>query len=81
MPGWAVNLRSGEVFDSWPVRRSPSTSPILLRPLMLELAILFFVIAIILGVFGFRGAASGFASLAKILFVVFLILAVVAFFL
>jgi uncharacterized membrane protein YtjA (UPF0391 family) len=47
---------------------------------MLELAIIFFIIAIILGVFGFRGAAGGFASLAKILFVIFLILAVLSLF-
>jgi uncharacterized membrane protein YtjA (UPF0391 family) len=45
---------------------------------MLELAIVFFIIAIILGVFGFRGAATGFASLANIQFVVILMLALIA---
>lgn len=48
---------------------------------LLWLAIVFFIIAIALGIFGFRGAASGFASLAKVLFVIFLILAIVMLFL
>jgi uncharacterized membrane protein YtjA (UPF0391 family) len=66
-------------------RRLLAHPPILSQSLftripMLELAIIFFIIAIILGVFGFRGAAGGFASLAKILFVIFLILAVLSLF-
>ena len=44
---------------------------------LLWLAIVFFLIAIVLGFFGFGRAASGFSSLAKILFVIFVILAIV----
>jgi len=46
---------------------------------MIELVIAFAVLALIAAVFGFGGIASQFAGIAKILLVVFLILAVVAF--
>jgi uncharacterized membrane protein YtjA (UPF0391 family) len=48
------------------------------RP-MLHYAVVFFVIALIAAFFGFGGIAVGAASIAKILFVVFLIGAVVTF--
>lgn len=41
---------------------------------MLRLALLFFVIALIAGLFGFGGIASGAASIAQFLFVLFLVL-------
>jgi uncharacterized membrane protein YtjA (UPF0391 family) len=44
----------------------------------LELAIVFFVIAVITGIAGFRGIAGLTMSIAKILVVVFLVLAVVS---
>ncbi len=44
---------------------------------MLRWAILFFVLAIIAGVFGFGGVATASAGIAKTLFVVFLIIFVV----
>lgn len=44
---------------------------------MLHYAVVFFVIAIIAAVFGFSGIAVGAASIAKILFFVFLIGALV----
>ena len=47
---------------------------------MLHYAAVFLVIALIAAVFGFGGIAVGAASIAKILFVVFLIGAVVSFF-
>ena len=40
---------------------------------MLHYAAVFFVIALIAGLFGFGGVAAGAASIAKILFFVFLI--------
>jgi uncharacterized membrane protein YtjA (UPF0391 family) len=46
---------------------------------MLYWAVVFFVIALIAALFGFGGIAAGAVSIAKLLFVVFLILAVVAF--
>lgn len=46
---------------------------------MLHYAVIFFVIALIAAVFGFTGIAVGAASIAKILFVVFLILAAATF--
>jgi uncharacterized membrane protein YtjA (UPF0391 family) len=47
---------------------------------MLQLAIACLVIALIAAVLGFGGIAGSFVGVAKILFVVFLILAVVSFF-
>ena len=46
---------------------------------MLLYAVLFFVIALIAALFGFGGIAAGAAGIAKILFVVFLSLAVATF--
>lgn len=45
---------------------------------MLQLAILFLVIAVIAWLFGFGVIASAFAGIAKILFFIFLVLFVVA---
>ena len=47
---------------------------------MLQLAIACLVIALVLGVFGFGGMAGSFMGVAKLLFVVFLVLAVLSFF-
>ena len=46
---------------------------------MLYYALVFFVIALFAGVLGFGGIALAFAGVAKILFFIFLILAVVTF--
>ncbi len=46
---------------------------------MLYYALVFFIVALIAAVFGFSGLASGFAEIAKILFVVFLVMAIVSF--
>jgi uncharacterized membrane protein YtjA (UPF0391 family) len=45
---------------------------------MLRYAVIFFVIAMIAAVFGFTGLAVGAASIAKLLFFVFLLFAVVS---
>jgi uncharacterized membrane protein YtjA (UPF0391 family) len=45
---------------------------------MLYWAIVFFVVAIIAAIFGFGGVTAGAAGIAKLLFIGFLILAVVA---
>jgi uncharacterized membrane protein YtjA (UPF0391 family) len=47
---------------------------------MLRLAIACLIIALILAVLGFGGVAGSFVGVAKILFVVFLILAVLSYF-
>ncbi len=49
------------------------------RCTMLHYAVVFFIIALIAAVFGFGGIAVGAAGIAKILFIVFLIGAVVSF--
>jgi uncharacterized membrane protein YtjA (UPF0391 family) len=49
------------------------------EPAMLHYAVVFFVIALIAAVFGFGGIASGAASIGKILFVVFLVMAIASF--
>ncbi|MFN7290563.1 MAG: DUF1328 domain-containing protein [Pirellula sp.] len=46
---------------------------------MLQLAITFLVIALVAAVLGFGGVAGSFMGVAKILFIVFLVLAVVSF--
>ena len=46
---------------------------------MLHYAVVFFIVALIAALFGFGGLAVGAASIAKILFVVFLIGALVSF--
>ena len=46
---------------------------------MLQLAITCLVVALLLGVLGFGGLAGSFIGVAKLLFVVFLILAVLSF--
>lgn len=45
---------------------------------MLKWALIFFVLALIAAVFGFGGIAAGAATIGKILFVGFLILAAIA---
>lgn len=46
---------------------------------MLYYAVVFFVIALVAALFGFGGIASGAASIAQILFFVFIVLAVASF--
>jgi uncharacterized membrane protein YtjA (UPF0391 family) len=46
---------------------------------MLHYAVVFFVIALIAALLGFGGIASGATSIAKILFVVFLAMAIISF--
>lgn len=45
---------------------------------MIELAVVFLVLALVAGVFGFGGFAVAFAGLAKFLLVLFLVLFLVA---
>lgn len=46
---------------------------------MLHYAVVFFVIALIAALFGFGGIAAGAVEIGKILFFIFLVLAVVTF--
>lgn len=46
---------------------------------MLHYAVVFFVIALVAALFGFGGIAASAVSIGKILFIVFLVLAVVTF--
>ena len=46
---------------------------------MLYYAVVFFIIALIAALFGFGGIAAGAASIAKILFAVFLTVSVITF--
>ena len=46
---------------------------------MLHYAVVFFVIALIAALFGFGGIAAGAVGIAKVLFFVFLVLAVASF--
>ena len=46
---------------------------------MLHYAVVFFVIALIAALFGFGGIAAGAVGIAKILFFVFIVLAVASF--
>lgn len=46
---------------------------------MLHYAVVFFVIALIAAVFGFGGIAAGAVEIAKILFFIFIVLAIASF--
>ena len=46
---------------------------------MLHYAVVFFVIPLIVGLFGFGGIAAGAVGIAKILFFIFVVLAIVTF--
>ena len=46
---------------------------------MLHYAVVFFVIALVAALFGFGGIAAGATEIAKILFFIFLVIAVVTF--
>lgn len=46
---------------------------------MLNYAVVFFVVALIAALFGFGGIASGAVEIAKVLFFVFIVLAVITF--
>lgn len=46
---------------------------------MLRYAVIFFIIALVAALFGFGGIAAGATEIAKILFFVFIIIAVVTF--
>src|SRR6267154_2637217 len=62
----------------FPTSREVS-NPYIKGVLMLHYAVVFFVIALIAAFFGFGGIAVGAAGIAKVLFVVFLIGAIVSF--
>ena len=47
---------------------------------MLHYAVVFFILALIAGVLGFGGIAAGAATIGKILFVAFLVIAIVSLF-
>jgi uncharacterized membrane protein YtjA (UPF0391 family) len=57
-----------------PVHRS-----IVKESTMLHYAVVFFVIALIAALFGFGGIAASAVGIAKVLFVIFLVLAIVSF--
>jgi uncharacterized membrane protein YtjA (UPF0391 family) len=63
---------------AWLITMSMSVQSLSLEEsVMLKWALIFAVIALVAGLFGFTGIAAGAAAIAKFLFVVFLILCVV----
>jgi uncharacterized membrane protein YtjA (UPF0391 family) len=77
-----VRGRCGPTAKNHRFKHDPSLekTPFLITgAIMLHYAVVFFVIALIAAFFGFGGIAVGAASIAKVLFVVFLIGAVVTF--
>lgn len=46
---------------------------------MLRYAVIFFIIALVAALFGFGGIAAGATEIAKILFFVFIVIAVISF--
>lgn len=78
--GWKIGVRRsrGKRGEYWEALRSafyPNSTET-----MLKLAVLFLIIAIAAGIFGFGGIAGTSAWIAQVLFVIFLILFVVSFF-
>ena len=86
-PAWGISYASGGPSPTAETRLLPHTRSHrdgtlhshYLGALMLHYAVVFFVIALIAAFFGFGGIAVGAAGIAKVLFVVFLIGAVVSF--
>src|SRR3546814_15097673 len=70
---WSVPPAAGGVASGLPQCRETFR-----RSAMLYWALVFFVVAIIAGVFGFGGIASASAGIAQILFFIFLVLLVVS---
>jgi uncharacterized membrane protein YtjA (UPF0391 family) len=60
-------------------RASPGASVSPGGLVMLQYALVFFIVALIAAIFGFGGIAAGAVEIAKILFVIFLVVAVVTF--
>jgi uncharacterized membrane protein YtjA (UPF0391 family) len=56
--------------------RDGATPP---EPTMLHYAVVFFVIALVAALFGFGGIAAGAVGIAKVLFFIFIVLAVASF--
>src|SRR3546814_16017475 len=73
---WSVPPAAGGVASELPPCRETFR-----RSAMLYWALVFFVLALIAGVFGFGGIASASAAIAQILFFIFLFLLVVSLFL
>jgi uncharacterized membrane protein YtjA (UPF0391 family) len=73
----SVGKPSKRMAAAW-VLQVPSSSSGKEDPTMLYWAAVFFVIAIVAAILGFGGLAAGAASIAKVLFVVFLILTAVS---
>jgi uncharacterized membrane protein YtjA (UPF0391 family) len=69
-PGWHGSCLTGD--------RTGASAPLEKDFVMLHWAAVFFVIALLAAVFGFGGIAASAVGVAKILFVVFLVLAVVS---
>jgi len=60
--------------------RTSAGAPISLgRLAMLQYALVFFIVALIAAIFGFGGIAAGAVEIAKILFFIFLVVALVTF--
>jgi uncharacterized membrane protein YtjA (UPF0391 family) len=76
---WRIPTACGDPtrHRSLEARRAPAA--ITGGTVMLNYAIVFFVIAIVAAIFGFGGIAAGAASIAKILFFVFLAIALITF--
>jgi uncharacterized membrane protein YtjA (UPF0391 family) len=63
-------------FGTQTARQSANQAPTIMIPLVITFAVL----ALIAAILGFGGIASQFAGIAKILLIVFIILAIVSFF-
>jgi uncharacterized membrane protein YtjA (UPF0391 family) len=59
------------------IQATPTKQP---TTTMMTLVIVFAVLALIAAIFGFGGVASEFAGIAKILLIVFIVLAIVSYF-
>jgi uncharacterized membrane protein YtjA (UPF0391 family) len=65
------------LLNHWTFRAPAAEQETIRRSLMLYYALVFFIIAIIAAAFGFGGIAAGAASIAKLLFFIFLVIFIV----
>jgi uncharacterized membrane protein YtjA (UPF0391 family) len=82
VPGWTRRARRGTELAVATAGRSGRRviSPVRHKEInMLQLAAVFFVIALIAAIFGFGGIAAGAVEIGKILFFIFLVIFIVTF--
>jgi len=79
LAGWPLPWRALPAETACTASAAPCSAGVDKESLMLHYAIVFLVIALIAALFGFGGIAASAVGIAKVLFFVFIVLAVLSF--